>query len=86
MKVPKYIEDALERRARAAESWEKHDRIVTEFIEKNSIDAPLEDYCGGVEAIVHPWDSARTILECIERKEANGRKKYMPKIRKVREG
>lgn len=65
MRVPKYIREALERRARAAETWEKYDCIITDFIEKNDIDVPSEDYCGGVEGIVHPWDSANTILNCI---------------------
>lgn len=68
MKVPKYIEDALTRRARAAETWEKYDRIITDFINRHEIDVPAEEYCGGVEGIVHPWESADIIRECIENK------------------
>lgn len=69
MRVPKYILDALERRAKAAETWEKNDRIITDFITKNKIDVPTENYCGGVEGVVNPWDSARVIIECIEANE-----------------
>ena len=66
MKVPKYIQDALKRRARAAVAWSTADRIITDFIDKHEIDVPPEDYCGGVEAIVNPWDSALSVLQAIE--------------------
>jgi hypothetical protein len=37
MRVPKYIEKALERRARAANQWNSNDLIISEFIDKHKI-------------------------------------------------
>lgn len=69
MKVPKYIEDALNRRARAADIFQKADDIISDFIDKNHIEVPMEDYCGGVESYVNPWESIDSIRFCIEKHE-----------------
>ena len=66
MKVPKYIEYALKQRAKAAETWYKYDNIITDFIRKHDIDVSDEDYCGGVEGIVNPEESAASVLQCIK--------------------
>lgn len=67
MKCPKYIRDALKSRALAAERFNEKDILISEWIDKNNINVPLEDYHGGVEAIVHPYDSMMSILDAIER-------------------
>ena len=66
MRCPKYIRAALLSRCRAAELFNKNDIIISEWIDKNNIDVPSEDYHGGVESVVHPYDSMISILKCIE--------------------
>lgn len=68
MRVPKYIERALERRARAAEVWNHNDLIVSEFIDKHDIDIDSCHYHGGVEAIVNPWASFSNVMDAIKSK------------------
>lgn len=69
MKIPKYIEKALERRARAAEIWNHNDLIISEFIDKHDIfEIDSCDYHGGVEAIVNPWASSSRVAEAIRSK------------------
>lgn len=69
MKVPKYIEKALERRARAAEAWNHNDLIVSNFIDKHDIFGIDEcDYHSGVEAIVNPWASSQRVYKAIKAK------------------
>lgn len=38
MKIPKYIEKALDKRAKAAEEFIAYDDIIVKFLEKNNID------------------------------------------------
>lgn len=68
MKIPKYIEKALERRAKAAEIWNRNDLIISEFIDKHNIIAEDYDYHGGCEAIVNPWTSSSRVAEAIKNK------------------
>lgn len=68
MKVPKYIEKALERRARAANQWNSNDLIISEFIDKHKIVVEDYDYHGGCEAIVNPWTSSRRVYDAIKAK------------------
>ena len=71
MKCPQYIKTALERRARAAEQWNRNDLIVSEFIDKHNILVESYDYHGGCEAIVNPWTSNHRVLDAICKKENN---------------
>ena len=66
MNCPKYIHDALKARALAAERFNQKDLLISEWIDKNKIEVPFEDYHGGVESIVHPYDSMISVLKCIE--------------------
>jgi hypothetical protein len=68
MKVPKYIEQALNKRVKGACMVMESDRIITNFIEKYGIVCDFEDYCGGVEIYSNPYDSAERILEAIRQK------------------
>ena len=67
LEVPHYIRDSLDKRKRAAEMFNKHDLIVSQWCMNNGVE--LEDYdCfGGVEAVVNPDDSKKRILEAIEK-------------------
>lgn len=66
MKCPEYIKKALYARYRAAETFNKNDILISEWIDKNNIDVPFEDYHGGVESVVHPYESMLSVLKCIE--------------------
>lgn len=68
MKVPKYIVTALEQRARAAVAFEKADQIVSEFIDKNKIEADSADYHHGAESLFAPWESVERVIEAINEK------------------
>ena len=68
MKIPKYIEKALERRAKAAEIWNNNDLIISNFIDKHNIIVEDYDYHGGCEAIVNPWTSSSRVAEAIKNK------------------
>ena len=65
MKIPKYIEKALERRKNAAYIWNNNDYIIGKFIEDNEIEVDSMDYFGGVEGIVNPYFSNERIRQAI---------------------
>ena len=67
--VPKYIEDALRRRTKAAVSFNENDLILSRYIDRHPellemIDS--EDFHGGVESIVNPQDSEKRVRTAIE--------------------
>lgn len=68
MKCPKYIKDALFKRARLAALFTIHDMTIYEFLEKHDIEVESYDILGGCEAYVNPFDSAKRILAAIEAK------------------
>lgn len=61
MKIPKYVETALQRRVRAAINFSLADAVLTDYIEKNNIVVGYDDYCGGLEAYMNPRESAERI-------------------------
>lgn len=65
MKIPKYIDDALIKRRKAALKLMDYDGAVTDFIEKNQIDVNSEDYAGGVEMYSNPYDSEKAVRQAI---------------------
>ena len=71
MKVPKYIQIALYRRARAAEQFVKQDCIISQWITKKGIDTfseELSDHVfGGAESLYNPYASAKIVIDCLER-------------------
>lgn len=69
MKIPKYIDEALRKRANAAYRFLLCDDIVSEFISKYGIDVNFEDYGGGVESISNPYESEKAVREAILKKE-----------------
>lgn len=69
MRIPKYIDEALRKRANAAFRFLQYDDVVSEFIRKHNIDVNFEDYGGGVESISNPYGSERQ-CDC-----ENGREK-----------
>ena len=69
MKIPKYIDKLLDRRAKLALGLIDVDFVVSDWIEKNGIEVASEDYLTGVEMYSNPIDSADRIREAILRKE-----------------
>lgn len=65
MHIPKYIDEALRKRANAAFRFLQYDDVVSTFIEKHNIDVNFEDYGGGVESISNPYGSEKAVREAI---------------------
>lgn len=65
MRIPKYIDEALRKRANAAFRFLQYDDVVSTFIEKHNIDVNFEDYGGGVESISNPYGSEKAVREAI---------------------
>ena len=68
MKCPKYIKQALIRRARHAAAFTILDVEIMDFLERNNIVVEEFDICGGCESYVNPFQSSMRILEAIEAK------------------
>ena len=65
MKIPKYIEKALQQREKTALKLNEADMVITDFIKKNGIIVESCDYWGGVEIYTNPYESANSIREAI---------------------
>lgn len=65
MRIPKYINELLEKRAKYAELFTDVDDKISYWIEENGIDAPIEDYGMGARSLGEPRESIETIRECI---------------------
>lgn len=68
MKIPKYIDALLKKRTKSATTFLDVDSKISEWIEKNKIDVPNEDYGAGVRALFESEDSEETIRQCILKK------------------
>lgn len=68
MNCPKYISDALKKRANCAYRFIHYDHMIGEWLEKNNLldKVELYDIYGGCEAYVNPDDSSARILSVIE--------------------
>lgn len=65
MKIPKYIDQALNLRTKSAVQLNKADTVIADFIIKNDIAVESYDYCSGVEMYANPYDSEDRIREAI---------------------
>lgn len=65
MKIPKYIDEALHKRTSCACKLLKYDDIVTNFIDKHHIGVDFEDYDGGCEMFLNPYDSEQAVRQAI---------------------
>lgn len=68
MKIPKYVEKFINRRANLASQFCEVDNKLSKWIENNNIELDSEDYYGGVESLMNPWDSARRVEQAIKDK------------------
>ena len=74
MKIPKYIDKLIDRRARLAGALMDVCGELDDWLEKNGIEAEMEDTRGGVEIYVNPYNSARRIRQAIrEAGKADGK-------------
>ena len=71
MKIPKYIENALNKRQKAAYDWNDADFVISRFIHENGLEDEIDtaDFNGGVEAIVNPAESNERIRQAIINKK-----------------
>ena len=71
MKIPKDIDEALKKRTKAAEEFNKYDWIVSHWIDEHGLEGDIDtaDYHGGVESIVNPDVSEKAIRDAIKKKE-----------------
>ena len=67
MKIPGYIENALQRRAKYAKRLWDASNEVDEFLRKNGIDEEIElcDMGSGSEVYCAPYESADRVREAI---------------------
>ena len=65
MKIPKYIDKLLDKRAKSAMDFMSSDCQIAEWLEKNGIDVPSDDICTGACALMEPYSSINSIRECI---------------------
>lgn len=63
MKIPKYIEEALKMRIKAANNFNRYDYIVSHWCIEHNVTS--EEICGAIESIVHPEDSAEQVRKDI---------------------
>ena len=69
MKIPKYIDELLDRRAKLAELLNSVDCEVTKWIDKHGIEVEDYDYATGYEMYANPYVSADRVREAIKNKE-----------------
>lgn len=67
MKIPKYVEKLIERRAKLASDLNSVDNQLTSWLEKNNLLDKVEEYdvMTGCEMYVNPYASADRIREVI---------------------
>ena len=68
MQIPKYIEDALERRANAAQEYIAADSDIQAFLENNDIKINPDHILTGACALMEPFSSTLYIKRIIEEK------------------
>lgn len=69
MKCPKYITEALNKRATCAINFSIHDSTISRFLDKHGIEVEDFDIRGGCESYINPVDSSNRILRAILVKE-----------------
>lgn len=75
MKIPRRIEQAIDRRTRLAEELASACIIVDDFIKENGMDDEVADYdwLTGVEIYANPSASGERVKEAIRNHEEKGK-------------
>ena len=71
MRIPKYIDEALRKRTKAAHKLLEYDCIVSDYIEKYNIPVDTANYRLGCEMLLNPDVSENSIREAILNREQN---------------
>ena len=66
MKVPKYVQQMIDRRQRAAEQFNHYDYELSTWLERHGVITEECDVFGGVESIVNAGASADRIRKAIK--------------------
>lgn len=69
MKIPKYIDQLLEQRAKAALTFILCDTKIVKWLDKNNIQVSSDDILTGACSLTEPYSSIDSIRECILKKE-----------------
>lgn len=71
MKIPKYVQDKIYQRAKAAERFMSLDKDISDWLEKKGFDLsspPMSDHTRlGAPSLCEPWMSAHFLNKVIER-------------------
>ena len=65
MKIPKYIDETLQKRTKDTYKLIEYDCVISEYIEKHNIPVDTADYCLGCEMIMNPEESESNIRKAI---------------------
>ena len=68
MKIPKYVDNLLKRRAKLSSKLMDVCYELDQWLEKNDIDPPAEDWMGGVEIYTNPFGSEKSVRKALENK------------------
>ena len=63
MKIPKYIEEALKMRIKAANKFKRYDLIVSQWCIEHNVTS--DDICGAIDSIANPEKSAEQVRKDI---------------------
>lgn len=69
MKIPKYIDKLLDKRARSAMQFISCDNKIVEWLEKNNIEVSSDHILTGACSLCEPYSSIELIRDCIMAKE-----------------
>ena len=65
MEIPKYIDETLRKRTKAAYKLIEYDCVISEYIEKHNIPVNMADYRLDCEMIINPEVSESNVREAI---------------------
>ena len=68
MRIPKYIDELLKKRAKYAKKFIDCDIEIVEWLEKNNITVSNDDISTGCMSMCEPFTSIENIRECIRKK------------------
>lgn len=69
MKIPKYVNELLKRRTKLASKLIDVSFELDEWLKKNDVEPPDEDWCDGVEIYANPYAAEKSVRKAIEEKK-----------------
>ena len=65
MKIPKYVDKALQKRAKAAITFIAEDAKIVQWLKKNNVDVSNDHILTGACSLCEPYSSIETIRQAI---------------------